>query len=144
MRSEHDRQSDEEREQQERDRCRQRPVRVAGPADPHQIDPQANGGQQEHRHRQRGAGQPAPAKRATQDTPKSKAADNPYNRPFGRLSLPDLERQIAETESEIMATQQAIAGAFKDAGKSKSLSKTLDTLSAKLKDLEQEYFLRET
>ncbi|MGN6507660.1 MAG: ribosomal protection-like ABC-F family protein [Tepidisphaeraceae bacterium] len=87
---------------------------------------------------------PAPAKRAPQDAPKSKAADNPYNRPFGRLSLPDLERQIAETESEIMATQQAIAGAFKDAGKSKSLSKTLDTLSAKLKDLEQEYFLRET
>ena len=91
------------------------------------------------------AAKPASQKPAHDNKSKQKPLnDNPYARPFGRLSLPDLERQIAETESEIMMTQQSISAAFKDAKKSKELSKGLETLSTKLKGLEAEYFIRES
>ncbi len=69
--------------------------------------------------------------------------DNPYARPYGRMGVKEIERSIADTEAEIMATQESIAQAFKDAGKSKKLNGQLDQLSTKLKQLEEEYFLRE-
>ncbi|MBC7782333.1 MAG: ABC-F family ATP-binding cassette domain-containing protein [Burkholderiales bacterium] len=70
--------------------------------------------------------------------------DNPYARPFGRFSVGEIEAQIAATEKEIASAQESLAQSFRDAGKSKKLQQVLDQQTDKLKQLEQEYFLRET
>ena len=74
-----------------------------------------------------------------------KKADNPYMRPFGRLSVKELEIEIAETEMKIADCNAGFssAGAFKDPNKMKSLQSQIDQLHKKMKDLEQEYFQRE-
>ncbi len=96
------------------------------------------------------AEKPAKPQTKKQDQPKkqqssstSSKKDNPYARPYGRMDVKDIERAITETEAEIMAAQESLAQAFKDAAKSKKLNAQLDQLSAKLKQLEEEYFLRE-
>jgi ATP-binding cassette, subfamily F, member 3 len=68
--------------------------------------------------------------------------DNPYARPFGRLSLQELERQITDTEVEMNQCQDRLAAAGRDVGKGKQLRADLNALSAKLKGLEAEYFTR--
>jgi ATP-binding cassette subfamily F protein 3 len=75
----------------------------------------------------------------------SKKADNPYLRPFGKLAMKDLERQITETEIAIAECQEAFSGArsFKDPARTKTLQRDHDALAKKLKDLEAEYFARE-
>jgi ATP-binding cassette subfamily F protein 3 len=75
----------------------------------------------------------------------SKNADNPYLRPFGKLGMKELERQITETEIELAECQEAFAGggSFRDPSRNKSLQAKHDTLAKKLKDLEAEYFARE-
>ena len=82
------------------------------------------------------------AKPAAQD----KARDNPYLRPFGKLSMGDLERQIADTEIAIAENQQTMAdpAAFKNPSRGKSLQAESDALAKKLKQLEAEYFARES
>ena len=75
--------------------------------------------------------------------PKAPAKDNPYSRKFGRLTLGDLEKQIAATESELTDAQIAQADAGRDPKRGKQLSAAVNELSAKLKELEAEYFLRE-
>src|SRR5687767_2651646 len=72
-------------------------------------------------------------------------ADNPYKRPFGRLSLADLERQITDTEIDLAECQQRFADAdeFKDPAAGKKLHEAYEALSAKLQALEAEYFARE-
>ena len=76
---------------------------------------------------------------------KKQSRDNPYLRPFGTLSMKDLEQQIAETEIAIADTQQSMAdpATFKNASKGKALQGEMDSLSKKLKQLEAEYFERE-
>lgn len=76
-------------------------------------------------------------------TQESSKKDNPYARPFGRLEMKELESQIADTEAEIMTKQHLLSQAFRDAGKSKMLKQQISQLQTKLKQLEEEYFLRE-
>jgi ATP-binding cassette subfamily F protein 3 len=77
--------------------------------------------------------------------PASKNADNPYARPFGKLSTKDLEKQIADTEIALNDYQQKLADAatFKDAAGGKRLQREYADLEKKLKSLEEEYFVRE-
>jgi ATP-binding cassette subfamily F protein 3 len=82
---------------------------------------------------------------AAQQQPKNKNADNPYNRPFGKLSMKDLEKQIADTEIALGERQSQLAdvATFKDAGKGKRLQNEYAELEKKLKTLEEEYYARE-
>jgi ATP-binding cassette subfamily F protein 3 len=79
--------------------------------------------------------------------PKSKSSnkDNPYARPFGRLTTEELERQITDTEIAIAECQTSFgdAGSFKDASKGKTLQAEYESLAKKLEALEQEYYARE-
>jgi ATPase subunit of ABC transporter with duplicated ATPase domains len=93
--------------------------------------------------KQKNKPEPKPAaKQALKQT--DKRADNPYMRPFGRLSVQDIETQITETEIALADCQQAFGDpAFaRDAGKMRHKQKQADELAKKLKQLEEEYFLR--
>jgi ATP-binding cassette subfamily F protein 3 len=87
------------------------------------------------------ARQPAPATRA----PKDAKRDNPYLRPFGRLSVKELEQQITETEIALAQCQEQFAApdTFKDPENAKRLQSDQDALTKKLEQLEAEYFARE-
>jgi hypothetical protein len=76
----------------------------------------------------------------------SKNPDNPYLRPFGRLSVKELEQQITETEIAIAECQGAFADSdsFKDPERAQKLQNEYKSLSEKLEQLEAEYFARET
>jgi ATP-binding cassette subfamily F protein 3 len=80
--------------------------------------------------------------------PKSKIQnkDNPYLRPFGRLSMKELETEITETETALAEFQLAFAdaGGFKDPSRVQRMQAEHDKLAKKLKQLEAEYFERET
>ena len=71
--------------------------------------------------------------------------DNPYTRPFGRLTLEQLESQITETEIAIAECQQSLGDpeSYKDPQRGKRLHAEYQELSSKLKALEAEYFARE-
>ena len=71
------------------------------------------------------------------------ARDNPYARKHGRLSMSELERQIASAEAEIGARQTSLAGATRDARRAKTISAEIDALAESLRELEAEYYLRE-
>jgi ATP-binding cassette subfamily F protein 3 len=79
---------------------------------------------------------------------KSKIAnpDNAYLRPFGRLSMKELEQQISDTEIAIAECQQAFgeSDSFKDPSRGQTLQAQYDQLAKKLEQLEAEYFARET
>jgi ATP-binding cassette subfamily F protein 3 len=72
--------------------------------------------------------------------------DNPYARPFGRLTLEELERQITDTEIAIAECQESFGDAesFKDPSRGQKLQSEYESLSKKLEALEAEYFARET
>jgi ATPase subunit of ABC transporter with duplicated ATPase domains len=76
---------------------------------------------------------------------KPKSADNPYLRPFGRLTMKELEAQITETEVALAECQQAFADSesFKDPARANRLRGEYEALGKKLKQLEAEYFARE-
>jgi ATP-binding cassette, subfamily F, member 3 len=82
---------------------------------------------------------PEPPKR------KPAPADNPYKRPFGRLTLAELETQILQTESAIAQCQSRFGKSdqFKGPWRAQVLQQEYDTLTGKLSQLEQEYFARE-
>jgi ATP-binding cassette subfamily F protein 3 len=92
--------------------------------------------------------QPPPPKAAVkkqQQHPKPKEKkDNPYARPFGRLSIGDLERQIADTEKALKICQSNFADAqtMRDPAGQRRLQSEHDSVAAKLKALEAEYFAR--
>jgi len=66
--------------------------------------------------------------------------ENPYARPFGRLSLIELEKTIAQTERELAQAQSRFAGSIgRDA---KQVQQEYDALTEKLEGLEAEYFAR--
>ena len=83
---------------------------------------------------------PQPAKGSQPD---QKKKDNPYNRKHGRLTNQQIEKEIASTETAIVAAQDKLAASFRDAAKSKSLNSEIEQHRSKLKELEEEYFLRE-
>ncbi len=89
----------------------------------------------------------APEQNASQQKAReaSKKKDNPYARPFGRLSLKELEQQITDTEIAVAECQGTFAAvdAFKNPAKSQKLKSEYDTLAKKLEQLEAEYDLRE-
>jgi ATP-binding cassette subfamily F protein 3 len=78
--------------------------------------------------------------------PAAKKKDNPYSRPFGKLTVQELEKQIAETEKLIADTQLKLADPAnaRDVDKLKQLQRDYDTAAAKLEQLEAEYYARET
>ena len=72
--------------------------------------------------------------------------DNPYLRPFGKLSLKDLEREIADTEAAVAAAESGL-GSIRNAKDPHAVRKhqaELDAAAKRLKQLEEEYFLRES
>ena len=97
--------------------------------------------EREAREEKKRPAQKQPAKPAPKQQP-SKKADNPYMRPFGRLSKVELEKQIMETEIAVADCQQSF-GTAKDPAKTKKLQAEYDGLAKKLKELEAEYFTRE-
>jgi ATP-binding cassette subfamily F protein 3 len=90
---------------------------------------------------------------AAREAPKPAAAaavreakkDNPYKRPFGRLSSGELEKEIAQTEANIAKTQAQFgdAASFKDPTQGQKLQQDYERLTQRLEALEQEYFARE-
>ena len=74
------------------------------------------------------------------------AHENPYKRPFGRLSLDELEREIHATEAKVAECQARFgdAGSFKDPEATRKLQDDYDSLTKMLEALEAEYFARET
>jgi len=73
-----------------------------------------------------------------------KKADNPWARPFGRLNVQELEKQIAQTESDITRIQYKLSetNIARDPNRSKPLVEEHETLTKKLRELESEYFTR--
>ncbi|HYO10152.1 MAG TPA: ABC-F family ATP-binding cassette domain-containing protein [Tepidisphaeraceae bacterium] len=101
------------------------------------------------REKSRGKGKsppPPPAPAPAREQAKKKAGDNPYLRPFGRLSLQELEREITDTEIAVAESQDALASpvAARDARKGQQLQAEYKKLADKLKQLEAEYYERET
>ncbi len=86
---------------------------------------------------------PKPAQ--PRETKESSRKDNPYARPFGRLTLKELEQQISETEIAMAECQSSFGDPenFKDSSRGKKLQAEMKKLTDKLKSLEQEYFARE-
>jgi hypothetical protein len=74
-----------------------------------------------------------------------KKKDNPYLRPFGRLTMPELEQQIHDTEVALAECQHTFGDTetFKDPARGKQLKADFEGLSKKLEQLEAEYFARE-
>jgi hypothetical protein len=75
---------------------------------------------------------------------KESKKDNPYLRPFGRLSTAELEALITDTEIELANLQEQVAGsdAFKNLGRAKAAHAEHEGLVKKLEQLEAEYFER--
>jgi ATP-binding cassette subfamily F protein 3 len=76
--------------------------------------------------------------------PRESKKDNPYLRPFGRLSTPELEALITDTEIELANLQEQYAGsdAFKNPARAKAAHAEHEALAKKLEQLEAEYFER--
>ena len=74
--------------------------------------------------------QPAKASAPKPSTPPPKAStpapqkkkDNPYARPFGRMSVPEIEQKLKSTERELNAAQQKAADPqlFRNPGKARA------------------------
>jgi ATP-binding cassette, subfamily F, member 3 len=87
----------------------------------------------------------APSPATPRDASAGKKKDNPYARPFGRLTLEELEQQITDTEIALQECQSSFgdAEAFKAPGRGQQLHSEYESLSKKLEALEAEYFARE-
>ena len=85
---------------------------------------------------------PAPSVPERAKAPKK---DNPYARPFGRLTIEDLEKQIQETELALADCQADFGDSElkKDPARAKKLQGEYEELGKKLQQLEEEYFARE-
>ena len=78
------------------------------------------------------------------NTGPKKRSDNAWTRPFGRLSVKELEQQITETEIALSEFQNQFsdAGFARDSQRAKKLNDDFAAMGKKLKQLEQEYFTR--
>jgi ATP-binding cassette subfamily F protein 3 len=95
------------------------------------------------------------AARAKESAPKPVAApaaprasnrkDNPYLRPFGRLSTQQIEKEIQATEQLILDCETSFADPdiVRDGDRSRQLQTDYDSARQKLQQLEEEYFMRE-
>jgi ATP-binding cassette subfamily F protein 3 len=77
---------------------------------------------------------------------KAAASDRPWSRIFGKLTVSELEGEIARTESALELCQQSMANPqfARDRDKLRKADAEFTTLKKKLDDLEKEYYLRET
>ncbi len=92
---------------------------------------------------QRAQSKPRPAAAPAKPAPRPRK-DNPYARPFGRLTLEQLETEITQTEIALAEVQQAFGSdAMKDPAQARSLKAEYESLTQKLQQLEEEYFSRE-
>jgi ATP-binding cassette subfamily F protein 3 len=84
--------------------------------------------------------EPTPAPKPQQQAKK----DNPYKRPFGTMSVSELEKQIAATEVELRKANEALAdpATFRNADKSRKAQAEVERLTTKLEQLEAEYLSR--
>jgi ATP-binding cassette subfamily F protein 3 len=87
-------------------------------------------------------------RRRSQDRPRPKPEsrpDNPYLRPFGLLTLAELEEQIAQTETRIKEHESLFADpeALRDPVRARQIHEQYEQAAQKLAHLEEEYFLRE-
>jgi len=98
---------------------------------------------------------PSPPATAHKSAPHQNAADskkraqrpgNPWSRPFGRLTVNELESNIAQTEKELAACQVSMGDAttYADPARRRDIQSRFDVLTDKLRQLEAEYFTRET
>jgi ATP-binding cassette subfamily F protein 3 len=94
--------------------------------------------------------QPKPQQQIKKEQPRSEQKqqpkkDNPYARPFGRLTLQELEREIASGESAVEKTQAAMSdpAMARDAARGRKAKADHEAAVAKLKQLEAEYYVRE-
>jgi ATP-binding cassette subfamily F protein 3 len=83
--------------------------------------------------------------RNEQPKPNANKKDNPYARPFGRLTLQELEREIASAELSVQKTQLAMSdpAMARDANRGRKAKADHEAAVAKLKQLETEYYVRE-
>ena len=135
-------------------------TRTRSPADPsaNRVRPQTSkpqpGGQAAAKQqpvRQQNGKPPAAGKRSgggpgggTGGGPSPSKADNPYLRPFGKLSTQELEREITEAETDVATSQEKLAGLGKsrDPNRAKRLKDEAEQAGKKLRDLEAEYYTR--
>ncbi|MCC7351024.1 MAG: ABC-F family ATP-binding cassette domain-containing protein [Phycisphaerales bacterium] len=91
------------------------------------------------------ATKPASNRKSQPVVAKSQRKDNPYLRPFGRLSMAELEQRISDTEVAISEAQSQLADAevFKNPARAREVQDSYDTLSQQLEQLETEYYDRE-
>ncbi|MDB5294555.1 MAG: ATPase componens of transporter with duplicated ATPase domain [Phycisphaerales bacterium] len=89
--------------------------------------------------------EPKPATSAGKK-PADRRNDNPYARPFGRLTVKELEAQITDTEVALAECQQSFAtpAVSRDPSRLKRARADADALAKKLKGLEEEFYSRET
>ncbi len=87
---------------------------------------------------------PPKPQQQSQQKPAAKK-DNPYARPFGRLSVKELEREIAAAEAAVANTTAALSDPAnaRDANRGKRAKADAAEAAAKLKALEAEYYARE-
>jgi ATP-binding cassette, subfamily F, member 3 len=90
---------------------------------------------------------PKPQQKKPEPPPPPKQAskkDNPYKRPFGTLSVADLEKQIAATERELKHANETLAdpSTFRNADKSRKAQAEVERLTTKLGQLEEEFLGR--
>jgi ATP-binding cassette, subfamily F, member 3 len=82
--------------------------------------------------------------RTNNNPPPKKKSENAWARPFGRLTVKELELQITETEIALTDCQNLFTdtAATRDSQRAKKLDEDFAALGKKLKQLEQEYFTR--
>jgi ATP-binding cassette, subfamily F, member 3 len=88
--------------------------------------------------------EPKDSKPRTPSAPPKKKSENAWARPFGRLSVKELEKEITETETALADCQNLFgeSAALRDSGRAKKLDQEFAALTKKLKELEAEYFAR--
>jgi hypothetical protein len=82
---------------------------------------------------------------ANRKAPVGNKKDNPYARPFGRLTSVELEKNISDAEAALANCQERFADpdSFKDPAAAQKIQKELKSLQSKLAELEKEYFTRQ-
>jgi ATP-binding cassette subfamily F protein 3 len=94
----------------------------------------------------RTAHQSHPIKKKPKNPPADRPVNsqNPYLRPFGRLGLGELEKQIATTEEQIGRCRENLSDPklARDRERLRKISQEHDALTEKLRELEKEYFAR--
>jgi ATP-binding cassette subfamily F protein 3 len=88
---------------------------------------------------------PPPPKKEQPKQQPSQKKDNPYARPFGRLTVAELEKEIGSAERSVADFQMKLADPAlgRDPQRGKKLKADHDAMASKLQALEAEYYARE-